>query len=83
MTGFEKLVSIGKGWTNYMTGATPEYAEKRAKICSTCEHAVPSIFEVLCKENKLKEIKGLVCKPCGCPLMAKTRSPDESCEKWG
>ena len=65
-----------------MTGTTPGYAKKRAKACSKCVHAVPTVLEVLCKDNRLKEVEGMLCNKCGCPLMAKTRSPDETCEKW-
>ncbi|WP_462250441.1 hypothetical protein [Ekhidna sp.] len=79
-----KLVSILTGWANYATGKMPEYSRSRAEKCSTCDFAVKSVFELILKERELKEVEGLKCDKCGCPIVAKIRSKEEKCPvgKW-
>jgi len=63
--------------------ATRLMAESRALNCANCEHAEHgSILEFL--EDDVKEIQGMKCNLCECPLSALLRSPNERCkiDKW-
>lgn len=76
------LRNIISGWKSYASHDSVGLAtaEKRAKICSECpeiEHGI--IIQVL--PDEIKEIQGMKCGECGCPLSAKTRSKNEQCPK--
>lgn len=79
-----KLKEIVEGWKNY-TFENPiieELAGDRAKICGECPEPVEGTFKVFDEPNlKFKDIQGLLCNACGCPLSAKTRSPNSVCPK--
>lgn len=81
----DKLSSIISGWKNYLwkNVEVERLAAKRAMKCAGCDHAIESKYEVL-HDHKLKEIQGMVCDMCLCPLSTKLRSEKESCplEKW-
>ncbi len=80
-----KLSSILSGWSNYLfrDEGIESLARGRARVCSECRHVKNMRFEVIA-ENRLKEIEGLCCELCLCPLSTKLRSPEETCpkEKW-
>lgn len=80
-----KLSNILSGWKNFIWKSVEveRLATKRATICSGCPNAVEGSFEII-KDNEIKEISGMVCNMCLCPLSAKLRSPEESCpkKKW-
>lgn len=80
----EKLKNIINGWSNYMVEdpVVEAVALQRAKICSKCPFAVEMSIKL--KEKNLKNIKGMKCNRCGCPLSAKTRSLNDNCPigKW-
>jgi len=75
-----KFRSIINGWANYIF-EKPEIelmAMERAKACSKCEHAShAAILDFF--EDEVKEIKGMVCDFCDCPLSTKLRSIEEKC----
>lgn len=88
MNRFQRIV---QGWKNYINHDSVGLATamNRAKICAECKDekgdpvAVPCmITQVL--PDEIKEIEGLKCKICNCPLSAKTRSEEEKCplKKW-
>jgi hypothetical protein len=78
-----KLNEIYNGWKNYIfpNKEVEAIAKQRAKICAGCEQAVKMAFDELMPDNTLKEIEGLCCNICECPLSTKTRSLDTKCPK--
>lgn len=80
-----KLVSILKGWANYIweNEEIREMAKERAKHCAKCDKATMALVPTLI-DDEIKDIYGLVCSMCSCPLSGKLRSPDEKCDlgKW-
>ena len=75
--------NIINGWANYIF-ENPEIeklAKKRAAICANCPNAVKSKFWNIFED---KEVKGVVCNMCGCPLFSLLRSEQEKCKlnKW-
>lgn len=84
---FERIKEIVEGWKNYAftDPKIEELAEYRAGICGECPEPQPGLFQVLDNSTmKFKQVEGLVCNQCGCPLSAKTRSPNSACplNKW-
>ncbi|MCB0515181.1 MAG: hypothetical protein KDD49_03850 [Bacteroidetes bacterium] len=81
-----KLNDIISGWKSYLINdpIAAEIAKGRAKVCSKCDEAIPGTYEVFLPENVAKEIKGLRCNVCSCPLSTSTRSRDYKCplDKW-
>lgn len=83
----KKLERIAEGWNNvvFKSPTVEKLAKIRAKICSTCPHAVESSWLQNIGDS-LQEIKGLKCDLCNCPLSAATRSITKSCpdtpSKW-
>lgn len=80
-----KLQNIIDGWRGYLFEGkeTEAMAMKRAKVCADCEHAVTGMIAQFI-EDDIKDIEGLVCGLCDCPLSAKCRSKFETCKagKW-
>lgn len=79
-----KLKAIYSGWKNYIF-PNPEMEQKakaRAKICSKCPFAKQGTYQRLMKDYSLKEIKGLLCEKCGCPLSTLLRQDEKTCNKW-
>ena len=74
--------NIINGWKNVIIKdhEVEDEAKRRAKICSNCEHAKHGTVLKFVKD-KLKEVEGLYCGDCKCPLTAKIRS-EEICKKW-
>jgi ribosomal protein L37E len=79
------LSNIIDGWKNYIfpDEETEALAYNRAKICATCPHNKQGDVLVYLND-KLQEVQGSYCDLCGCPLSAKLRSPNETCDeaKW-
>jgi len=79
---------IVSGWKNviFPSKEIEELARVRARICSDCPFAdLHFKFKKFSpKEKALKDIKGLGCTKCGCPLSSKVRSVMSSCpeKKW-
>jgi len=77
---------IVNGWKNYIfpDENVERLAYNRAEICSECENAKPGTYEKLMKDRTLKEVEGMKCSVCGCPLSTKLRSENETCPlgKW-
>ena len=75
-----QISNILNGWNNYFNkdAVVEKVANKRAEFCAKCPFAVESIFTIFVKDE-LKEIEGLVCSRCNCPLSAKIRSINETC----
>lgn len=81
-----KLKAILKGWENYIF-TDPEIEEKakeRAKICAGCPMAKKGTYPQLMKDYTLKDVEGMVCGVCGCPLSTLLRQDEKGCElnKW-
>jgi len=76
--------NITEGWKHYFSGATTAEEKRRAAICEVCPAAMIGSYEKLMPDYSLKEIKGLKCGECGCPLSTKIRSKNEQCDlkKW-
>lgn len=81
--------AILSGWKNvvFKNKDIEELAIVRAKICSSCPHANKKYkFKKFLPEegSGTKEIEGLACNECGCPLSAKVRQVLESCpdNRW-
>ncbi len=86
---FTNLRAIGQGWKNYVfKSETIELlAKERAKICAGCEHfKKDKIFKEQLPDRSIKEIQGIGCNLCGCPLSTKLRQVIQICPhdppKW-
>ena len=81
-----KLKAIYTGWKNYTfpNEEIENLAKERAETCSACEHCVKGSYQKLMPDYSLKEIQGMKCGECGCPLSTKLRQTTENCpiEKW-
>lgn len=77
---FNKLKIISKAWINVFRKNTTKEHKRRASICETCPLAAYKKYTDFI-DDELKDVKGLVCLDCGCPLIAKIRSED-NCYKW-
>ena len=75
---------ILEGWKSYLKGGASGEEKKRAIICEGCPEAVLGTYEQFMPDNTLKEVRGLKCNSCGCPLSTKLRVKNESCplDKW-
>lgn len=81
-----KIKAILKGWENYIF-TDPEIeakAKERAKICANCPMAKNGTYPQLMKDYTLKDVEGMVCGVCGCPLSTLLRQDEKKCElnKW-
>lgn len=87
LTKLQKLERIAEGWTNvvFLSETVEVIARQRAISCAACEFAVESSWMTNVGDD-IKEIQGLKCDKCNCPLSAKTRSINEKCPlpdpKW-
>lgn len=71
---------ILKAWREVLKGNTSEEHKRRAKICMDCPaHKHSTILELV--KDELKEVQGMVCGECSCPLSALIRS-EKICYKW-
>lgn len=80
-----QIFNIIQGWARYISGATLTEKEfQRSEICKACDFAEEGTFEEWLPETGLKEVHGLKCSKCTCPLVAKIRSEREECplNKW-
>ena len=79
-----QISSITEGWGNYFKGNTTALEKERAKVCEQCKEAKVGTYEKFMPDNLLKEIQGLKCGICKCPLSTKLRSKQENCPlgKW-
>lgn len=85
----KNLKEIISGWSNYWfdNQDVKELAESRAAICAACPLNVNNVCSKsksgVVKEtfvyNEELRVKGSVQAGCGCPLSAKTRSPESKC----
>ena len=80
-----KIKNIYDGWKAYAVSdpVTKRIANERATECAKCPKAVKGTFEILLPDS-VKEIKGLKCSLCSCPLSTATRSKEYNCPlgKW-
>jgi hypothetical protein len=81
-----KLKDILNGWGAYLINdaTSTEIAKQRAEVCSNCNKPVKGSFEVFMPDYSIKEIQGLKCSICDCPLSTATRSKNYKCPlgKW-
>lgn len=75
----EQINNIIEGWGLYVKGDVPKFTVTRKEICKRCPFAVMGTYEKWMPDKKLKEIQGLKCEKCGCPLSTKLRSENEKC----
>lgn len=77
-----QMSNIIKAWVSVLKQSTTKQHRKRAKKCKKCNHAKYSKFVDIINDE-LRDVKGLVCGKCSCPLIAKIRS-DDKCpiDKW-
>lgn len=68
-----RIFDIFEGWSNLALGLDTDGARLKAEICKTCEHAKQMKIEII-EDKQIKEISGLCCDICHCPLSAKLRS---------
>ena len=79
-----QIFNIGKSWISYIKGETNLKTLGRATICKKCPNAIIGTYEKFMPDETLKEIQGLKCNLCKCPLSTKLRSKKEKCPigKW-
>lgn len=79
-----QISKITKAWFSYFKSETNPIAFKRMATCKGCEFAVVGTYEKFMPDESLKEIQGLKCDKCKCPLSTKLRSKNEKCPlgKW-
>lgn len=81
-----KAKDIYNGWKAYLINdeVALSIAKERAKICGDCDKPVHTSFEIILPDFEIKEIQGLKCSICNCPLSTSTRSKDYKCPlgKW-
>jgi len=75
-----KINNILNGWHNLLIKdkVVEKVAEARAEICVKCPFAVHKTLLIFVKDD-FKEIEGMACQRCSCPLSAKLRSVNEKC----
>lgn len=80
-----KIDSIIQGWSNFIdkSDVTEDLAKQRAMACSPCPSAKRGKLLAFIKDD-LKQVEGIYCKECQCPLSAKIRSQKETCplNRW-
>ncbi len=74
-----QISSIIDGWNAYISGKNRTFVRQRAETCKLCPNAVLGTYEKLMPDFELKEIQGLKCSICKCPLSTKLRSTNEKC----
>lgn len=81
-----KLQNIIAGYRNLLIKdpAVEEFALERLEICRICPLATESKIITFVAGKQEDPVDGAICGSCGCPLAAKTRSPEEHCPegKW-
>jgi predicted RNA-binding Zn-ribbon protein involved in translation (DUF1610 family) len=81
-----KVEDIINGWGSYLVSdkTTTKIAKQRAEICSSCDMPIKGTFEIFLPDFEIKEIQGLKCSVCNCPLSTATRSKNYNCPlgKW-
>lgn len=74
------------GWKNYIFDDDDVFqlALGRAEDCAKCIYARNKAYQILTEKKELKDIEGMVCSKCSCPLSTKLRSKTETCplNKW-
>lgn len=79
-----QISNIIDGWDDYINNKTSTITKARAQVCKKCTYAVKGFFEMFMPDETLKEVQGLKCGKCHCPLSTKLRSQNEKCplNKW-
>ncbi len=79
-----RIYNILQGWKRFYNEDATDEDRRRAEICKECEHATVGTYEKLMKDFELKEVQGLKCGKCNCPLSTKIRAKNEHCPigKW-
>lgn len=73
-----------KEWISVLKGKKATFEEKRrAEICVKCPDSEHANFLDYVKGD-IKEVKGLYCNKCKCPLVAKLKTNDKNhiCKLW-
>lgn len=79
-----QIYNIAKGWGQYFKGTVSALEKERATVCEQCPEATVGTYEKFMPDKSLKEIQGLKCGVCKCPLSTKLRTKNENCPlgKW-
>lgn len=77
-----KLKAILKGWQNYLfpNPQTEAKAKARAEICAQCPHAKKGTYQEMMPDYSLKNVQGMLCSLCSCPLSTLLRQDEKKCE---
>ena len=72
-----------KEWIKAYREFPTDEDRRRAEICKSCDYAKHSEFLELIK-GKVRDVRGLYCDLCKCPLVAKIKTKDKKhiCPKW-
>lgn len=75
-----QIAKILNGWNNYFNkdAVIEKVANERAEICARCPFAVEKKLLIFVKDD-FKDIEGMACERCNCPISAKIRSIKETC----
>ena len=77
------MINIIVGWVNLFFDRKNDLARYRAKKCIICPNSKLGWHEAIIGDT-IKDIKGVVCSICNCPLSAKLRSDKSECplKRW-
>lgn len=82
----KKYRAIVKGWANYLfpNEEIEKRAHERALICGKCPHSKKGTYQRLMSDYTLKDVQGMMCDVCKCPLSTLLRQNEKQCElnKW-
>lgn len=83
MNLLKKATLIAEGWSNFLSASEVDdvEAKRRANICAACPKAKKGSLLAMLKD-KITKIAGYYCELCGCPLSAKIRTKEKTCDKW-
>ncbi len=75
-----KILNIINGWENYIfkSKKVEAIAQKRAELCVKCPFFAEGFISVF-EDGDFKEVQGMKCDRCQCPISAKIRSINEKC----
>lgn len=78
-----KVKAIYNGWKNYTfpDKSIEIKAKERAEVCAKCKHATKGSYQKLMPDYSVKEIQGMKCNICQCPLSTKLRQNLNKCPK--
>jgi len=77
-----QIFNIIKAWIKVKNKLVNPEIKKRAEICDKCPSARYKRYLDFV-DDELKDVQGMVCLECSCPIIAKIRSTDKCpLQKW-